>query len=236
MRPDERRRRRRRPGHECSRDRFFLFFCPPGRKLCQVPAASPLDALAPLHSRQSQRRDPGARHRAAAVLVRSPVAAPPGAIPPAPLKRKKFADAGRLSRENQSRRAPAGGGGEDPRLRTRASEVWLGDARWNRPTRRETKADRETRHPKRRRRRSQTRGETRQVHLYFCINTGKKRRPHSSLFVLVSSRASATRSEPAPRNATARITFTRSRNHLLQCRSPPGTYTYLRSTERTQRL
>ena len=67
---------------------FFLVFCPPGRKLCQVPAASPLDALAPLHSRQSQRRDPGARHRAAAVLVRSPVAAPPGAIPPAPLKRK----------------------------------------------------------------------------------------------------------------------------------------------------
>ena len=165
---------------------FFWFFCPPGRKLCQVPAASPLDALAPLHSRQSQRRDPGARHRAAAVLVRSPVAAPPGAIPPAPLKKKTFADARRLSRENQSRRAPAGGGGEDPRLRTRASEVWLGfgfgfgfDARWNRPTRRETKADRETRHPKRRRRRSQTRGETRRVHLYFC-NAGEKRRARSS--------------------------------------------------------
>lgn len=44
--------------------------------------------------------------------------------------------------------------------------------------------------------------------------------------------------EPAPRNATARITLTRSRNQFLQCRSPrsPGTHPYLRSTERTQRL
>ena len=49
--------------------------------------------------------------------------------------------------------------------------------------------------------------------------------------------------EPAPRNATARITFTRhnhrSRPHCCsphQCRSPPVTHTYLRSTERTQRL
>ena len=111
---------------------------------------------------------------------------PPRRDPACPSEKKTFADARRLSRENQSRRAPAGGGGEDPRLRTRASEVWLGfgfgfgfDARWNRPTRRETKADRETRHPKRRRRRSQTRGETRRVHLYFC-NAREKRRARSS--------------------------------------------------------
>ena len=172
----------------CSRDRFFSFFCPPGRKLCQVPAASPLDALAPLHSRQSQRRDPGARHRAAAVLVRSPVAAPPGAIPPAPLKRKHSPTRGgsleRISRAARRR----GAAGKIPAFERERARFGSGfgfgfgfgfDARWNRPTRRETKADRETRHPKRRRRRSQTRGETRRVHLYFC-NAGEKRRARSS--------------------------------------------------------
>ena len=113
---------------------------------------------------------------------------PPGAIPPAPLKRKHSPTRGgsleRISRAARRR----GAAGKIPAFERERARFGSGfgfgfgfgfDARWNRPTRRETKADRETRHPKRRRRRSQTRGETRRVHLYFC-NAGEKRRARSS--------------------------------------------------------
>ena len=160
---------------------FFWFFALPAGSYVRCPRRV---RSMPSHRYTPGRVSGGTRGRDTEprpFWSRSP-SPPPRRDPARPSEKKTFADAAALSRESVAPRA-GGGGGEDPRLRTRASEVWLGfgfgfgfDARWNRPTRRETKADRETRHRKRRRRRSQTRGETRRVHLYFCINTGKKRR------------------------------------------------------------
>jgi len=108
---------------------------------------------------------------------------PPRRDPARPSEKHSPTRGGSLERKSRAARR-RGAAGKIPAFERERARFGSGfgfefDARWNRPTRRETKADRETRHPKRRRRRSQTRGETRQVHLYFC-NAGEKRRARSS--------------------------------------------------------
>jgi len=146
---------------------------------------------------------------------------PPRRDPARPSEKHSPTRGGSLERKSRAARR-RGAAGKIPAFERERARFGSGfgfefDARWNRPTRRETKADRETRHPKRRRRRSQTRGETRDGPSFNILSRVRK----YDTFVTRVKRDARVRPrlarvgdafEPAPRNATARITFTRNPN------------------------